>query len=195
MLRQISFAANSDGFDFDTQIIAQIPHGRGHIVEVPIPTYYGNEISYVNGMKYARDVVIDVLEYRLAAGGFGTSEWATTSEEYAFKEQDGTSHAVILDMLSVYPRGRILDVGCSGGRLAERLHDRGHVVYDVDQIEVPGVRERVDEFLMADLSQGIPASLGRDFDIVIVGDVLEHVPDPLAVLPDIGRVSFNQADR
>src|SRR4051794_39425343 len=40
-LEQIPFDANSDGFDFDTQIIAQIVNSGGRIVEVPIPTYYG----------------------------------------------------------------------------------------------------------------------------------------------------------
>ncbi|HEV8064195.1 MAG TPA: glycosyltransferase family 2 protein, partial [Acidimicrobiales bacterium] len=50
VLKRIPFTANSDGFDFDTQIIAQVLHVGGQIVEVPIPTYYGDEICYVNGM-------------------------------------------------------------------------------------------------------------------------------------------------
>lgn len=188
MLRQIPLSANSDGFDFDTQIIAQILHAGGKIVEIPIPTYYGDEITYVKGIKYARDVVIDVLEYRLAARGFGTCEWVPTPDEYAFKEGDGSSHALILDMVSILPRSRILDLGCSGGRLAEKLRDRGHVVCGVDRLEVSGVRDRTDHFVVADLSQGIPESVGDCFDVVIAGDVLEHVPQPLMVLREIRRV-------
>ena len=34
------------------------------IVEIPIPTYYGDEICYVNGLGYARDVTRDVIRYR-----------------------------------------------------------------------------------------------------------------------------------
>ena len=40
-------------------------------MEVPIPTYYGDEICYVNGMGYAKDVIRDVLRYRLHKMGFG----------------------------------------------------------------------------------------------------------------------------
>ena len=56
-LAEIPFEQNHDGFDFDTQIIIQLVESGKRIVEVPIPTYYGDEICYVNGMGYARDVV------------------------------------------------------------------------------------------------------------------------------------------
>ena len=45
-------------------------HATGkRIVEIPIPTYYGDEISHVNGLKYAAQVVTDVAVYRLARLG------------------------------------------------------------------------------------------------------------------------------
>ncbi|MBV8930328.1 MAG: glycosyltransferase family 2 protein, partial [Mycobacteriaceae bacterium] len=113
VLASIPFESNSDDFDFDTQIIAQIVQAGGRIVEIPIPTYYGDEICYVNGMKYARDVVRDVVEFKLATKGFGTQEWVPTPEEYQFKEGDGSSHAVMLEMLDRLPPSRILDLGCS----------------------------------------------------------------------------------
>ena len=52
-LKSIPFERNSDGFNFDTQIIIQLVDAGKRIVEVPIPTYYGDEICYVNGLKYA----------------------------------------------------------------------------------------------------------------------------------------------
>ena len=37
---------------------------RGHrIVEVPIPTYYGDEICHVNGLPYAANCVREMLGY------------------------------------------------------------------------------------------------------------------------------------
>jgi glycosyltransferase involved in cell wall biosynthesis len=63
-LRSIPFEDNSDGFDFDTQIIVQLLAAGRRIVEVPIPTYYGDEICYVNGIRYAGDVMGHVLRYR-----------------------------------------------------------------------------------------------------------------------------------
>jgi glycosyltransferase involved in cell wall biosynthesis/2-polyprenyl-3-methyl-5-hydroxy-6-metoxy-1,4-benzoquinol methylase len=188
ILRRVPFQANSDGFDFDTQIILQVLHAGGRILEVPIPTYYGDEICYVNGIKYARDVVADILEYRLAVAGFGTSEWVTTPDDYAFKEGDGSSHAMILQMVDQMPASKILDLGCSGGLLAEKLRARGHYVVGVDRLAVSGVRERTDAFYAADLEHGIPPEAGSSFDLVIAGDVIEHLTRPLVALRQIAHV-------
>ena len=187
-LAGIPFEANSDGFDFDTQIIAQIIHTGGRIVEIPIPTYYGDEICYVSGMKYARDVVRDVVEFKLATKGFGTQEWVTTPDEYLFKEGDGSSHASMLQMLSTMSRSRILDLGCSGGLFAERARAAGHHVTGVDAVEVHGVRGRTDRFFVADLEAGIPAEVGSGYDVVIAGDIIEHLTRPVAMLKDIHDV-------
>jgi hypothetical protein len=69
-LSSIPFERNSDGFNFDTQIIIQLLDAGLRIGEVPIPTYYGDEISYVNGLSYARDVSVDVVRYRAAKLGW-----------------------------------------------------------------------------------------------------------------------------
>jgi 2-polyprenyl-3-methyl-5-hydroxy-6-metoxy-1,4-benzoquinol methylase len=187
-LRDLPLEHNTDEFDFDTQIIVQLLHAGKRIVEIPIPTYYGDEICYVNGLRYARDVVRDVVEYRLAAKGFGTPDWVPWPQEYAFKEGDGSSHAAILGMLATSPKARILDVGCAGGLLAEHLRAQGHWVTGVDYFEVPGVRERTDEFVRADLEHGIPAAAGDGFDVVIAGDVIEHLSRPKRMLREMRRV-------
>ncbi len=184
-LDAIPFANNTDGFDFDTQIIIQLVDAGKRIVEIPIPVYYGDEICYVNGMKYAKDVVADVLEYKLAAKGFGTADWIPTPEEYAFKEGDGSSHSAMLAMLDGAPPSRVLDIGCSSGLLSEYVRDRGHHVTGVDVVEVPGVRDRMDTFIRADLSRGIPAETGSGFDVIIAGDIIEHLPRPSETLREI----------
>ncbi len=60
-LKQLPFDQNSDGFNFDTQIIIQMHDAGMRIAEVPIPTYYGDEICYVDGLGYAADVTKDVV--------------------------------------------------------------------------------------------------------------------------------------
>jgi len=187
-LRQIPLENNHDGFDFDTQIIVQLLHAKKKIIEIPIPTYYGDEICYVDGMKYAKDVVKDVLEYRLAAKGFGTASWVEKPDEYAFKEGDGTSHAVVLEMLKDTPPSKILDIGCSGGLLAERMKALGHKVVGVDYLEIPGVRDKVDDFYQADLNQGLPPEAGDSYDVVVAGDIIEHLMRPTDSLREIIRV-------
>lgn len=183
-LRSIPFERNTDDFDFDTQIIIQLHDAGKRITEVAIPTYYGDEICYVNGLKYARDVVADVVGYRLQKAGFGTGSIATAGEEYGLKTDDDTSHGRILARLAPERPMTILDLGCSGGRLAEELRTAGHRVVGVDHVEVPGVRSRVDRFFVADLERGIPEEVGNGYDVVLCADVIEHTRDPLALLKD-----------
>jgi 2-polyprenyl-3-methyl-5-hydroxy-6-metoxy-1,4-benzoquinol methylase len=184
-LKALPLTHNHDGFDFDTQIIVQMIHAKMRIKEIPIPTYYGDEICYVNGMAYAKDVVKDVVEYKLAAKGFGTPDWVPSPNEYEFKDGDGTSHAEILAMMAKLPPSRVLDLGCSGGLLAERARAIGHTVVGVDFYEIPGVRDRVDEFYQADLSDGIPPEVGDGFDVIIAGDVIEHLAKPGKALAEM----------
>jgi glycosyltransferase involved in cell wall biosynthesis len=187
-LAELPIGFNTDDFDFDTQIIIQLLDAGKRIVEVPIPTYYGDEICYVNGLKYARDVARDVLQYRLTKVGIGTHRWVPTDPEYAAKEGEGTSHTVIAEMLAAIPSGRVLDLGCSGGRLSERIRQFGHKVVGVDSIEIAGVRDRVDDFFLGDLEDGLPEAAGGDFDVVIAADVIEHVRYPERLLRQMAEV-------
>jgi glycosyltransferase involved in cell wall biosynthesis len=184
-LADIAFADNADGFDFDTEIILQLAGAGKKIVEIPIPTYYGDEICRVNGMAYAKDVMVDTLRYRLGRTGFGSGHLGQVDDEYAFKPSPSSSHGRILELLAGRPPARILDVGCGAGYLAQALRAAGHTVTGVDVHEAEGVTDRTDHFVRADLASGIPDDVGNSFDVVIGADVIEHVPDSLALLRQI----------
>jgi SAM-dependent methyltransferase len=109
-------------------------------------------------------------------------------DEYAFKEGDGSSHAAILKLLQDMPPSKVLDLGCSGGLFAERMRAMGHQVTGVDYIEVEGVRERTDRFMVADLNNGLPDEVGDGYDLVVAGDVIEHLHRPERVLEEIRAV-------
>jgi len=183
-LKSIPFENNSDGFNFDTQIIIQLHDAGKRIVEVPIPTYYGDEICYVNGLRYARDVSRDVVRYRMAKLGFRSGDLGAAGDEYRLKEGAGSSHSVMLKWLAQISPGRLLDLGCSGGLLAERARALGHRVLGVDVQELPEARGRLDGFIQANLDHGLPREVVDEgpFDIVLAGDLLEHVRDPGLVL-------------
>ncbi len=184
-LADLPLGTNSDGFDFDTEIILQLHAAGKRIVEVPIPTYYGDEICYVNGMAYARDVVVDTVRYRLGASGFGQGQLGHIDEPYGFKPDGTSSHGRILAMLQGREPLRILDVGCGPGWLAAALRAEGHTVVGVDLTEDDGVRERTDAFVLADLDHGLPESVGSGFDVVLAADVLEHVRDSERLLREM----------
>jgi glycosyltransferase involved in cell wall biosynthesis len=181
-LNDVPFESNSNGFDFDTEIILQFHEAGKDILEVPIPTYYGDEICYVNGMGYAKDVVADVLRYKLHKMGFGSGEMAFAEQAYELKWTTSSSHYKLLSWLSDQPPKKILDLGCSDGRLGELLRLAGHTVIGVDTHKLDGVGERLDGFVEADLNEGIPAEVGTGFDVVLGADVLEHLYDPAKLL-------------
>src|SRR5919204_3776536 len=64
-LRRIPFDLNTNDFHFDSEIIIQLVLSERRIVELPIPTYYGDEICHVNGIKYAADVLKTTAKARI----------------------------------------------------------------------------------------------------------------------------------
>jgi glycosyltransferase involved in cell wall biosynthesis len=191
VLDELPLERNSDDFDFDSQIIIQLIDGGKRIAEIPIPTYYGDEICYVNGVRYARQISAEAARYRLGRLGFGGGPRClppVDGEPYDLKPTAGSSHAQILDWLRRRPPARILDLGCSSGLLAAELRKLGHWVCGVDIAEVDGVRLRVDRFIEADLENGVPRLVGDGYDVVIAADVLEHLRHPDALLTQLRGV-------
>ncbi|MGQ0833098.1 MAG: methyltransferase domain-containing protein [Microthrixaceae bacterium] len=189
-LARIPFEQNSDGFDFDTEVLLQLHDSGARVVEIPIPTYYGDEISHVDGIAYARAVVVDVLRYRLQRVGFGDDSLAVTNDAYELKADEASSHSRLTDWLAGRQGGRVLDLGCADGYVAAGLRQLGHHVTGVDVVTRHGVKERVDVFVEADLDAGLPLEItdGERFDVVLAADVLEHVRDPESLLRAIQDV-------
>jgi 2-polyprenyl-3-methyl-5-hydroxy-6-metoxy-1,4-benzoquinol methylase len=177
-LQKVPFQQNTHDFHFDTQIIIQFHAAGLRILEVPIPTYYGDEICHVNGIKYARDVVRSVIEYELHELGLHNRPEYNLKPAYTMKHSPLSSHAQLRDMVGPPPR-RVLDIGCGQGELAHTLKQRGHTVFGVDR-EPP--RFPLDGFVSADLTRGLPLASDMLFDTVILADVLEHMPDPMSLL-------------
>jgi glycosyltransferase involved in cell wall biosynthesis/cyclopropane fatty-acyl-phospholipid synthase-like methyltransferase len=185
-LTDLPLAGYSDGFDFDTEIILGLIAAEKRIVEVPIPTYYGDEICYVNGMAYARDVSVDVLRHWANVHGFGGGVSSTETDTYALKSDYG-SHAVLLHWLSRRPASQVLDAGCFDGRFADLARRQGHYVTGLDRQKLDGVAQRVDSFIEADLNEPLPEALAGAYDVVVAGDILEHVIEPHSLLNELVR--------
>src|SRR3954466_6482307 len=64
-LRNIPLDEMTHNWHFDTQIILQFLKHGFKIKEVPIPTYYGDEICRVNGIPYAMNCVRETFKYAL----------------------------------------------------------------------------------------------------------------------------------
>jgi glycosyltransferase involved in cell wall biosynthesis len=187
-LTDIELDGYSNGFDFDTEIILGLHAAGKTIAEVPIPTYYGDEICHVNGMKYAKDVTFDVLRHKARRMGFGIGPTGLTgieTEAYELKPSAHSSHGRLLAWTGQLPSGtRVLDVGCSDGQFGALVRQQGHRVDGVDVVKHEGVSDRLDHFIEADVSTGLPYDTAT-YDVVIAGDILEHVVDPETLLKDL----------
>jgi SAM-dependent methyltransferase len=83
---------------------------------------------------------------------------------------------------------RVLDVGCGRGLLPAELHRRlgnGSEVHGIDVFE--DVWPDGWAYTSGDITQGLPWDDGT-FDCVLLGEVIEHVPDPDAVFGEVHRI-------
>lgn len=184
-LRDIPFELNTDDYNFDTQIILQLHEAGKRIVELPIPTFYGDEISYVSGMRYAKELTKDVLRYRAEKMGFGRGDLAFATSRYDAPEGPESAHGRVVAWLTGRSAARILDLGCGDGSVASTLRAAGHEVVGVDREKHEGIGERVDQFVEADLERGVPVEVDSQFDIVLAVDVLSYLKRPEELLGQV----------
>jgi len=184
-LKQIDFSKMTDDFHFDTEIIIKLNHQGFRIHEVPIPTYYGDEICYVNGMKYALDVTKAVRRYKRTIRAMEKSpEFAEYWTHYPVKESKYSSHYYLRQWVGSHQK--VLDVGCGEGFQAAEVKALGNEVTGVDIVETPKCSNSMTQYVRADLSLGLtpiaPALNERQFDKVLLMDVIEHLPHPELLL-------------
>lgn len=184
-LSQVPFQFNTNDFHFDTEIIIQFMVHGFRIREIPIPTYYGDEICHVNGLSYAWNVVkatvglklhqMDLFyrrQYDLAEGG----------TRYELKLEYPSSHTMAL--AEVQDGWKVLDVGCGEGLLWGEMEKRGCRVTGVDRAPA-GFAALSGQFAAADLDREVLPFPPDAFDCILLLDIVEHVDDPYRLLDDI----------
>ena len=195
-LRKIPFDRNTNDFHFDTEIIIQLLVANQRICELPIPTYYGDEICHVNGIRYAFNVFLAVLKARAQELGilydpkFDCGPANATNAQYALKRGYESTHEVALRLVKM--GSRVLDLGCAGGFVGELLRrERGCAVTGVDTCSLaPGVT--LDRFIEHDLNLGPPEVNFDEFDYVLMLDVIEHLVAPEAFVESLrAKMSAN----
>jgi 2-polyprenyl-3-methyl-5-hydroxy-6-metoxy-1,4-benzoquinol methylase len=184
-LRNIDFSHMTDDFHFDTEIIIKLHHQGYRIKEVPIPTYYGNELCYVDGMKYARDVARAVRRYKETCRSVRRyPEFQEYFVHYPIKRTKYSSHYYARRMAG--SNRDVLDIGCGEGFFAAELAKSGNRVTGIDNRTVPVEAQAFERYFQADLEQGITPAVeqlsGQRFDRVLLLDVLEHLSQPEKIL-------------
>ena len=182
-LARIPFERNSNDFHFDTDIIVQLHFAGLRIVEIPIPTFYGDEICHVNGVKYAWDIFKTMLRAKfhemnlLYDRKFDVGQVELT---YDLKLGFASSHTMAID--AVKPQAQVLDIGCGQGYVAAELAKQAAQVTGIDQY-VPATPPAPNVQLTRwDLdAQEFPVPISS-FDQIFMLDVIEHLHDPEAFM-------------
>jgi glycosyltransferase involved in cell wall biosynthesis len=194
-LRRIPFDLNTNVFHFDTEIIVQLILAGQRIKELPIPTYYGDEICYVNGMRYAWDVVVTTAKARLQEMNlfydrkYDCQTPDPSNMHYEPKLGYPSTHQLLID--SIAPNTRVLDLGCAGGYLGAELRKKGCHVTGVDLFPL-GEGVELDNFVQHDLNAGVPPVDLSKYQCILMMDIIEHLLSPerfIEKLHDIGELS------
>ncbi len=181
VLRQVPFTSNSLGFDFDADIIVQLNAAGFRITEVPIPTYYGDEICHVNGLLYAWLCVKTAIKYRLMQFEiFYDPKFDIRRERpnnYTTKYAPTSLHYFIRH-LPIAPGTSLIDVGGGDGEaVSQSFADRGIEVTCIDQL--PDIEDlRIKQFVV-DLDEPWEDQFdAHQYDTAVALDVLEHLKTP-----------------
>lgn len=117
------------------------------------------------------------------------SRWWDTDGEFRPLHEINPLRANFIDEHSPVAGQRLLDVGCGGGILSEAMAQRGASVTGIDMGEAPLSVARIHQLesgvevdYRQSTAEAMAAAHPGEFDIVCCLEMLEHVPDPAAVV-------------
>jgi len=107
-------------------------------------------------------------------------------DEFVFGSTDRAS--IIAELVGAADL-RVLDLGCRTGALTQHFADRNLVTgLDVDHEALRRAGERLGiETVWANVEEGLPFADGT-FDVVVAGELLEHLAAPKSVVDEARRV-------
>ena len=187
-LKTIPFELNSNYFDFDTEIIIQLLDTHKRIVEIPIPTSYGSEISRVNGFRYGALILsTSILSRLMRAGIFYDPKFDYVAEnaQYVSKFGFDSSHQFAIERIR--PNATALDLGCGPGVMAAELSRKKVRTISVDKYITPYVKENSAQTIEADLDVFDFDSGPENVDTILMLDIIEHLREPEEILKKIRR--------
>lgn len=190
-LKKVPFRQNSNNWHFDTDILIQFHEARLRICEKPIPTYYGDEICYVNGIAYAYNCLKTAMKYRLHKAKLAyESRYDIDGEQYTYKRDDPySSHSQIIQWIDRERPQEVLEVGTATGYLSSEMTKRGCKVTGIEQDpEMAKIaRQYCREMIVADV-ESLDFNQLTSYDAVILGDVVEHLRNPQEFLKKVRNV-------
>ena len=185
MLKRLPFQRNTNDFHFDTQIIIQLFLKKGRIKEIPIPTYYGDEICHVNGVRYAWNVMkTSILSKLHSLFILYQREFDVGMDDTYYEPKLGytSSHSMAINAVS--NNSKILDLGCNEGYIGKELKKKGCYITGIDRNTIKDKRN-IDNFIKLDLNRIEEFPIIDKFDYILILDVIEHLNNPESLLDKV----------
>jgi 2-polyprenyl-3-methyl-5-hydroxy-6-metoxy-1,4-benzoquinol methylase len=184
-LAQVPFEKNTNDFHFDTEIIIQFVLKKLCITELPIPTFYGDEICHVNGMKYAWDVCKATVKARLCGIHlFYDRKFDVNRGELPHSDKLGFPSSQSFAANACFPHADVLQLGIGHSNVAAALTGRSCRVTAVDFSENE-VAEASSATPSAPMPQ-VPQNVGA-YDYILLMDLVEHLHDPEKFMDELRR--------
>jgi glycosyltransferase involved in cell wall biosynthesis len=182
-LAQIPFEKNTNDFHFDTEIIIQFVLKKLRIVELQIPTFYGNEVCYVNGLKYAWNICRSTIKARFCGLQiFYDRRFDVDPKPGAHSDKLGFPSSQTFAINSCIPGRRILQLGIGHGHVTAELEKKLCHVTAVDFAPNEIVKSSAGSPFVS--RPTVPADVER-YDQILLMDLLEHLHDPETFLDEL----------
>lgn len=176
----VPFEHNSNDFDFDTDIIIQLLDTQKHISEIDVPTFYGKEISAVNGFRIAIRVIrACTLSRVMKLGIYYHPKFDYLGESnYRYKEKFGypSSHQFAMD--HVRNGATVLDIGCGPGFMAEHLAKKDVKTVSIDRQIQDQTKKNSWKCVESDVEKYDFADDFGKVDFILALDIIEHLKSP-----------------
>lgn len=183
ILSRIPFESNSNDFDFDTDIIIQLLQKNLRIIELPISTFYGDEICYVSGIDYAYNILKScILSKFQSLGFFYHPKFDNFSENMVYEGKFGyiSSHQIAYDFVEI--GDRVLDLASGPGILYGKINEKASHITAIDKYSPSLIKKADESFIQADLDEFDFSKLNSTYDKILMLDIIEHLKDPEAFL-------------
>ncbi len=189
-LNEINFHLNTNEYHFDTEIILQFLLNKFKINEFAIPTYYGEEISYVNGFKYAYNVLKETLKFKLQKLGiFYEKKYdKRINEMYFDKSNFFSTHSFAVNEIA--PKSKVIDFGSSHGYYLNKLKEKECYIKTINKEKI-NKSTVYDENEILDLNNSIPKNI-KKFDYLLFLDIIEHLYNPEDFIHKISKQINNK---
>jgi glycosyltransferase involved in cell wall biosynthesis len=182
-LKQIPFSKNSDYFDFDTDILIQLMDTKNRCKEISIPTFYGTEVSHVDGIRYGMQIIITSLISRIMrAGIYYDPRFDYTKENEHYQSKLGFESSQRFALGKVSPGSLVLDLGCGPGLVTQAIANKGAKVISVDRFITKEVEENSYKVFDKDLNDFDYSQIQDPINLVLALDLIEHLHSPEAFL-------------